>query len=271
MPDRDVLDAFRADVAPPADDVRARARARLLAATELPPRRDRGRRRWVVPGVATGAVAVALLLAVQPWDRSSEGVVARAAAAVSPTGDTVVHLRAVGHGLPPSFELWQVGTSGPFRIEAVGSLPTGTCTIESGFDFSARRESRWDPRFHRVDVQQIPANQLQNYRTFGVFTEVRRNLARGVFREDGAARIGSRAVIRLVPTSPPAGTHVVYYVDARTYAPVRWQLDRTRWYDVPVYQQLPVTPANLARTSVEAQHPDAPTHTGLGTPGCRAQ
>jgi hypothetical protein len=60
-------------------------------------------------------------------------------------------------------------------------------------------------------------------------------------------------------------------VDARTYAPVRWQLDRTRWYDFTTYQQLPVTPANVALTNVQAQHPNAPVRRGLGIPGCRAR
>jgi hypothetical protein len=84
-------------------------------------------------------------------------------------------------------------------------------------------------------------------------------------------RIDGRDVIRLVPKHGKTfrGT-MAYDVDARTHAPVRYEVNERQWYDITVYERLPASAANLALASVRASHAGTPVVSGSSSGGCGA-
>jgi hypothetical protein len=276
MRDTDLIDAFRDDASPPREEVRIRARARLLEQVALderrggPPRR-RPVRRLVggVVGLSAALAAAVVLLVVEPWQPTGETAVARAATMVSPEPRTVLHIRMDGHRISsPFFEQW-IAPDGSWRELHGGSDPAGPCTIEDGYDASSRTASTYDPRTRTVYSLPLPPAQAR-LAQLDPMAKVREWLSGGRLRAAGDTLLDGRPVTRLVPTH---GTSlfgaIAYYVDARTGRPVRWQVDATQWYDFTTYERLPATPRDLRLASLQDQHPQAAARHGWGaTGGC---
>jgi hypothetical protein len=274
MPDPNLLDAFRADTALPPDAVRSEARSRLLAELQRPstPRRRGHRaRRMLVIGTALAAAAVVI---AQPWQtRAGGGDVARAAAALALKPGTIIHVRAVGHKIySPFSETWFVAGGGPWRDRHGGQNLEGPCTVEIGYDPRTGIFSTWDRSAGTIDVRRLPAGSSERYLPPDPIALVRRWVASGQLHTAGRTRIDGRDVVRLEPAAhgtvwlQTTGGKLLgysrYFVDASTFAPVRWQVNATQWYDYTIYERLPATPATLALTSVRAQHPNAAEHAG---------
>lgn len=104
------------------------------------------------------------------------------------------------------------------------------------------------------------------------FAEIRRHLDDGALIETGRAEVNGREAIRIEPRDrtglPDYGRigelagEVAYYVDAGTYAPLRWVVSDTQHYDVEAFEYLPETAENLALVSVPGAHPGAPVVAG---------
>ena len=270
MPDSTLLESFRADAAPVRDDVRATARARLLdtIAREhvLEPRATRRPRRRTLVLAALSAAATLLVIA-EPWQTNDNDAVARAAAMVSPRRGSVLHVRAVGHRIyTPFMEQW-LAPDGSWREEHGGTGPSGRpCTVEEGYEAATHVQSTFDAATGSIYRHMLSPSQVRFASQPDQIALVRGWLARGQLRSAGTALVDGRRVIRLVPSHGRQSLlgAIAYYVDARTYAPVRWQVNRTQWYDFTVYRQLPATPMNLALASIGAQHPHATLRRGWG-------
>jgi hypothetical protein len=275
MSEPNLLETFRADAAPVRDRVLMGARARLVAemGRPSPPRRRdrRALRRALVLGTA---VAAAALVIAQPWQTRAGGDdVARAAAALAPKPGTIIHVRSVGHRIySPFSETWFVTGGGAWRNRHGGENANGPCTVETGFDPRTGIFSTWDASTQTIDVRSVPASTRGRDSPSDPTAQVRRFVAHGELHAAGHARIDGRDVIRLEPAAH--GTvwmqatdgkllgYSRYFVDARTFAPVRWQISSTQWYDFTIYERLPEDQATLALTRVRAQHPSAPVHAG---------
>jgi hypothetical protein len=271
MPDIDLIAAFRADAAPPSDEVRAQARGQLLGAiAETPTRRlaplrlpSRG---WLALAAALGAVAIVMIAA--PWQTAGRDDIARAAAMVALKPGTVLHVRADGHKIYTPFSEQWIAPDGSWRDEHGGSSAAGPCTVEGGFNAATHVLSVYDAPTRTVYSRHLGEAMARLSAYPDQIAQVRAWLAAGQLHGDGEARIDGRRVTRLVPTHGQRLRGVkAYYVDARTSAPVRWQLNAAQWYDFTVYERLPATAANLALTSIRAQHPEAALRRGWGRRG----
>jgi hypothetical protein len=268
MRDTELLDTFRRDVAPATEATRARARAQLLEAIEHEPgamraRTRRPRRRLLV--LAAAVCAAAMLVVVEPWHTTSRNVARAASAMVDVKRGTILHLRADGHNIYTPFSEQWLAADGSWREQHGGSNASGPCTVEDGFDAPRRVMSSYDPPTNSIYWRKIPLAQGQ---FAAPITQLRGWLTSGQLRAAGKARIGGRNVTRLVPTHGKTLLGVqAYYVDSRTSAPVRWQINGKQWYDYTIYEQLPATRKNTALTSINALHPNATQHRGWGAPG----
>lgn len=275
-PDRNVAAAlFEALPPPPADhhldweDVLGRAATRNGVETE--PQRDRGRApQWRRRGVLlalTATVGMALVVA-WPTDRGgSDAVIERAAAALMPAQDQILHVRADGHNIySPFSETWRT-TTGPIIVRSRwgGSNADGPCTIEFSYDAAARTMATWDAPTETIYWRRQEERTEKEIGFPDPLREIRAHLAAGKLREAGRQTIDGRPVIRLEPAQAPAegaagraGDPVfAYAVDARTYEPVRWEISPTQWYDYTIYEYLPSNEQTRELLSLEAQHPAA--------------
>lgn len=275
-PDHYVAAALFEAVPPPAaerhldwDDVLGRAATRK--GIEIEARQDRGRstqwrRRGVLLALAA-AVGMALVVA-WPTDRgTTDAVIERAAAALMPTQDQILHVRADGHNIySPWSETWRM-TAGPIMIRSrvAGSNAEGPCTIEFSYDAAARTMATWDAPTETIYWHRVDERTEKEIGFPDPMREIRAHLAAGDLREAGRQTINGRAVIRLepadgVPTGGegrPGDANFAYAVDASTYEPVRWEISPTQWYDYTTYEYLPNNEQTRELLSLEAQHPAA--------------
>jgi hypothetical protein len=236
-------------------------------------RRARRPRRLVVRTVlvAAGAVAVALgVLSVLPG--SGPSVVERAAAALTVSDGSILHVVQVGTATNPDgvtatmrVETWEQSTS-PYdrRDITVG----GNRRLESGSEND--QAELYDPAANTLYVPQVPATgatsgkpvagkpQAPAERASGdrYKEKILSLLASGELHEDGHVTVQGRDAIRLVSEDGS----VQLSVDAGTYEPIEWRDTAGGWTAVaqfPTYEHLPSTDANRALTSLRAQHPSA--------------
>lgn len=159
-------------------------------------------------------------------------------------------------------EVWQQNTP-PFDERNLGFAPDGTRRRELAT--AAGRPQYYDPSTNTIhttspDVavprRDAPGGEITGQ---GLVERMRIFLKSGDAHEDGQVTIDGRDAIRIVAED------LVLIVDANTYQPIEW---RTRLTDaggrfdtsttrIETYEWLPATPANLALTSLTAQHPDA--------------
>lgn len=268
MRDTELLDSFRADAAAASDATRANARARLLDAIEheTAARRPRTRRppRRLLALAAALCMAVVLVIA-EPWQATGRNVARAASAMVAVKPGTILHIRADGHNIYTPFSEQWIAADGSWREQHGGSNASGACTVEDGYDATSRVMSNYDPRTNSTYHRKI---SLALGQLAAPISHLRGWLTSGQLHAAGTTRIDGRTVTRLVPTHAQTLQGVrAYYVDARTSAPVRWQINATQWYDFTIYEQLPATRKNIALTSIHAQHPHATQHRGWGAAG----
>jgi hypothetical protein len=229
-----------------------------------PGMRRRPRRRLLALGALIGATAV--LAIAEPWQTSGDDAVARAAAVVSPKRGGVLHIRSEGHRIYTPFSEQWTAPDGSWREQHGGTDMSGPCTVEDGYDAKTHVLSTFDAGTNTIYRHTLSRAQIRFASQPNQIAQVRTWLAHGQLRSAGAALIGDRRTLRLVPSNGRRSLlgAIAYYVDARTYAPVRWQLNGTQWYDFTIYRELPGTAANLALASIRAQHPDAALRQGWG-------
>jgi hypothetical protein len=274
MRDADLLDSFRDDASPPREEVRSRARARLMEQVALERRQGVPARRRPVRRVVVGLVGLCAMLAtavvlvvVEPWQPTGESAVARAATMLAPHARTVLHIRMDGHHIySPFFEQW-IAPDGSWREKHGGTGPSGPCTVEDGYSASDQIASTYDVRTRAIYRLPLPPAQIRLAR-LDPMAKVRSWLSGGRLRAAGEIILDGRRVTRLVPTRGKSlyGA-IAYYIDVRTAQPVRWQVNATQWYDFTAYDRLPATPRNLRLTSLRAQHPQATLRHGWAAGG----
>lgn len=194
-------------------------------------------------------------------------MIERAAAALIPAQDEILHVRTEGHNLyPPWSESWRT-TTGPIMIRSRvrGSNAEGPCTIEWSYDAAARTMANWNARAGTIYWHRVDERTEREIRLSDPLREIRAHLANGDLRKGGRQTINGREVIRLEPadgTSPgaegrPGDAVFAYAVDAESYRPVRWEISPTQWSDYTTYEYLPNTQETRKLLSLEAQYPAA--------------
>jgi hypothetical protein len=255
--DLQVLLEFRRDTPEP-DAETARRIYRVATA-----RRGAGPRRLAFRFVAVGAAAAALalgVLSVLPGDDPS--AVARAAAALNPSGDTILHAvvlstRSDEPGSTERTETWQLNAP-PYDRREVTSR--GEHATADG------RPQYYDPRTRTIYVVP-PETELPPARPQGaeVFDRLSHLLASGEAREDGRVTVEGRDAVRIVFSNG------LLLVDADTHEPIESRLVSDDGITVTsrfqTYELLPATEANLTRLSLTAQHPGAAVEPSLRIEG----
>ena len=249
-------------------------------------------RRVLIFGAAAVAIALAALTVASPW-RAGPTILDRAAAAIAaPASGQILHERIALHSGPfnPSaavnVQIW-LDSAPPHRfrvrfdrqplVEAGGTVG-GVGALS--YDFAS---DVLDPVALGFRVSQSDLDPVGFIRTA---------LASGQAQPDGSTAIRGRKVLRIRVTSQLRGRRVpiaLYYVDARTYEPVRITIPPgdfkpraslhglplifvtalpyglpdsagnhfTLIYDFAKYQQLEPTANNRKLTNIRAQHPHA--------------
>ncbi len=232
------------------------------------PRPGRSRRAMIAVGGCVALALVGVLLAL-PRGGGGVDVVERAAAAITPAPDTVLHYRINGVRIyTPYAEVWQ--TTGPptrVRARAQGTDQSNEpCVFEYSvvLDGAGRSEIRswWNPTAGTVHSARRLTGPPGSFVYPDPFASLQKHLAAGALREAGREALDGREAILLLPRDPAGlpeygrfgepSKKAAYYVDAETYRPLRWVVDRT------ADQYLPAVPANTALVSVEGAHPGAP-------------
>jgi hypothetical protein len=248
---------------------------------------SRPRRRVAVVAIGCAVVAVVGLMVARGRDGGID-VVSKAAAAISPRSGEILHYRLDGVRIvTPYYEEWQIAgppkrsrgiTQGSDRSGDPCLLETSVVLDESG---TSEVRSSWDATTNTVYVS--PPRALPGPPILpDAFVELQKHLAEGDLVERGRDTINGRAAILLEPRDVSGLSEegrfgdltqeFAYYVDATTYAPVRWVVSRKygQYYDVPVFEYLAANPANLALVSVDGAHPGSritgasPPSTGCG-------
>jgi hypothetical protein len=296
---------LRAERGVPAD-AQERVRERLLqivdgeAAPDVRSARGlRIRPRWslrmVAVTVVAGGIALGLLgalpesgpLSLLPGGGSS--AVARAAAALTGPGGTIVHARASvtvtsvdGSAVTRPVEIWQQ-SSPPFDSREVvlrgGAFRPELATVDGSREF-------YDPRTNTIYTEPSrkppggaagkPAESgggsgLDPLAPDFSVERLRSLLTSGRAHEDGRVSVDGRAAIRIVSSAP----EMTLIVDADTYKPLEWQVPaagaagHALTVRFETYEWLPATAASAALVSLSAQHPGATRRTappdGAGT------
>lgn len=292
----DLLREFRASGSAPS------AEARALAQTRVEAEAARMERRLVAPlvshgrlavaaavGVATAAAAVGLLLAA-PWQQGpgaltpaqAANVLRRVAAATSPKPGWVFHERTVtlAPGYPQRTEdIWRQDAP-PYRFRTVSQWSDDTPSVEVGGTTEPPRLFVYDAASRRLyrNPPQIP---LRHGPYQDQALALRQQLAGkpvtpqgGRWRVMSRTKLDGRSVYRLTLVMPPPIGYVRldYYVDAKTYVPVRVVTptianpsanEVTRF---EVYEYLPPTADSLKLADIRAQHARVATEPGTRMP-----
>jgi len=271
--------------------------ARRLSLSAGPARSIRQRRprrpRWGLLLIGAAVVVAALVLTVtSPW-RGGPTVVERAAAAM-PTltsgqilseSITIRPSTSGARGGATHVRVWIEGAAPHrFRVTFDGPRPLdvgGTLGGVTGLSYAASHDVL-DPVAFGSPVAQVDLD---------LAAFVKDALTSGRAKLEGTTTTGRRAVRRIRVSSPDGVPIALYYVDVRTYRPVRvailpaprldpnrlgfplssftflqggvvLDLSRvTRRYpfvcDVAGYRHLPPTAANRKLTNIRAMHPDA--------------
>ncbi len=241
-----------------------------------------------------GAAAAALFLSA-PWN-GSPGFLAKAQAALTPPPGSVLHMKWQSTDYPTNpqctvtrgpHEIW-IDQTEPHRYRALffgidpylpGDPRAHVCSKSTRFEWGGTltvgARAEWALRF-------VPPNRLSfNTYTFNFpwdpVADLRRAISTGHAHDEGKTQLDGRTVERIrlsrLPCSDPNSTHcpdtAYFYVDPETFAPVELDgfgiiappgVPAVRYRSITRYltfEYLPRTAANLALTSIRAQHPNA--------------
>jgi hypothetical protein len=236
--------------------------------------------------------AVAALLFVAPWSRSPS-FLARADAALTPPAGMIVHekwqLTSVAKDLNCTVkhkptEIW-IDETRPYRYRVLLNelLPLPANYTRRAYACSAGAESEIGGSFDSGQpLRFVPPNTLVPTGRFGYSVDsvkdLRDAIRAGTAHDEGKTQLDGRTVER-IRTDPPAACSDAdcfrkpryTYVDPKTFQPVEDICDDcgsikltglgvVRFRMVKrflTYEYLPRTKANLALTSIRAQHPTA--------------
>ena len=296
MNDLDLIREFGRDVDGPSEDAKRRAAARLAdAITDTATHKPRATVQSMRPrriGAVLGVVLVtaAALSIFTPW-KQSPGFLARAEAALTPPPSTILHLTTETTYTAKKFgctvtrgpsEYW-IDQTPPYQYRATNAF---FLSPDPGWDVAAQRrflctrgtQAEIGGNTDRLLVF-IPPHTLRRWGPFypaplDTVVALRRALAAGDARRDGETQLDGRTVERIrwtrpdCPIRPCEENPTFAYVDPQTLYPIRIDgpgvystRSTPRDIDVVVrfltYEYLPRTAANLALTSIHAQHPDA--------------
>lgn len=262
--DLQVLLEFRSDTPEPDAETTRRIYALVTGAGPREQPRRRGRRAFRVGAVALAAATVALgVLSVIPGGETSAA--ARAAAALNPSGDTILHTVVVSTESDThrseTIESWQLNAPPYDRREVMdrGSRRVEFATLDGrpqAYDSLTNTISTVPPQIElpRPGPAKEGAQRLLEY--------MRNHLTSGDVREERVT-IGGRDAVRFVSSDQNA----MLVVDAESYEPIEWRLVSDEGITVTsrfqTYELLPATQANLALLSLRAQHPDAAVEPNL--------
>jgi len=297
MDDLDLIRGFRREVDGPSEDARRHGAARLAdAIKDTPTHKPRApalsvRPRRIGAVLAVVLVSAAALSIFTPW-KQSPGFIARAEAALTPPPSSVLHLTTETTYTTTKFgctvtrgptEYW-IDQTPPYQYRATNAF--SYLPVDPGQDVAVQRrllctrgtQAEIGGNTHRLLVF-IPPHTLRWWGPFypaplDTVVALRRALAAGDARRDGETQLDGRTVERIrwtpahCPIRPCEVNPTFAYVDPQTLYPIR--IDGPGVYstrstpigiDVVVrfltYEYLPRTAANLALTSIHAQHPDA--------------
>jgi hypothetical protein len=291
MDDLNLVRELLPQAAPPSDDSKRQASARLAQAIDHETRRGtsshphmlagrlvrlvrvRPRSTALVLATVVAAAAAALFVSA-PWN-DSPGFLAKAQAALTPPPGSVLHMKWETTSTPTTRgctvtrtnEIWIDQTpQHRYRGYLQDYPPAPDCsrgtTSEVGGTFDPLDTFRFKPP-NTLIREALSFN-------FGDPTEpVREALDRGFAHDEGETQLDGRTV-RRIRIDGPRGEPAYVYVDPATYSPV--EIRAAGCYAAPgttpikeadlvmrflVFEHLPPTATNLALTNIRAQHPNA--------------
>jgi hypothetical protein len=239
-------------------------------------RRDHRRRprrlalRLAVVGVAAAAMSLGVLSALPGDDPSA---VARAAAVLNPTADTVLHTVVVTTRVDPDgtrstgrTEAWQQN-SPPYDGREVSGTGNHSREIATANGRPEAYVALTNTIYTVVPGTKLPPASRPDTGEQRLVRYMRNLLASGEAREDGRLAVGGREAIRIVSSD----SKLTLVVDAESFEPIEWHSvsdEGSRLVSrFETYELLPATPANLALLSLRAQHPDAAVEPGVTVEG----
>lgn len=257
--------------------------------------RTRRRRRiaFRLGTIAATAVAIVLALGVAGVVTGrGPSVVDRAAAALTTSGDAVLHIRIRGEQTEPdgSVTTWESeswrATGEPFLQRHEITQSDGR-RVEWAFDgqlhhvYDADSNTVFEvskgqlgealaelaepgkpaPRANAEDTKKASQDRAAVMNSAASSEELRDGvlamLESGDARADGHVTVDGRDAIRIVSVEKQA----TYLVDATTYDPIAWRTEEvggsTTTLRFLAYEELPATEANRSLVDLRAQHPDA--------------
>ena len=263
----------------------------LSRATHDPPLRrfqailkPSSRRNRVVLAMGTGlAAAVVAVGVVGPW-HGGPSLVERAAAAISPSKDKILHLvmSESDAGTTIRTESWQFGDpleairisrSGPGFNRDSSMKVTTTSTTSDGSIALRGRTVGYCPIDRTLRTVADGLSILAASAPIGALpgsgdpaAQIQAALDSGALHEGSRTRIGAQDVVKLVgrtPGSPDVALDVSYYANAQDLLPVRleWVSEQSpiaHVIDFTTAERLPTTADNLALLNVATQHPGSP-------------
>jgi hypothetical protein len=281
---------FRSGAAPPSEQARQRASARLARAIDLERSLERavaerparvGVMSWVMKrrsyvGLAfvalAGAAAAALFLSA-PWNDSS-GFLAKARAALS-VKRGVLHVKWVDTYTPTTQgctvtrtnEIWMDETP-PYRYRGFlqGYPPPAPCSRGTKNEVGGTTDPMETFVFEPPNKLAV---QAMSYSYLDLTDFVLGAIDQGRAHDEGDTQLDGRTVRRIRIESP---FPTYFYVDPETFMPVEIRAPALHGGPTPnakvtkvadtvqrflVYEYLPRTAANIALTDIRAQHPNA--------------
>jgi hypothetical protein len=242
---------------------------------ERSPRRTTRRRRLIWQGAAlvgAAAIVLAVLSVVNVFGANGPSIVEKAAAAIDPAKNAILHVKISGRETGKdgylsdwTEESWS-RTSSPNTLRQVQAFPEQPVT-DNVQDANGLAQM-YDPGTNSIYTQaaasmfKVAAGQAVPYGEM-----ILQLLSSGDAVVDGTEIIDGRECTRIVATkdygTAPDGTKygTWFYVDSATNYPVEWKLTRDGGKAVDIrfdtYELLPVNDANLAFFDLTAQHPGA--------------
>jgi hypothetical protein len=241
--------------------------------TSPEPRARRARARWRVPAVMAGALAAAVVVLSVLGGDGGDSIVARAYAAMDARG-VVIHWVSTSSVSSPnrsSVRHEEAWISGPDAHTIIsGTYPVAISSGGQRISYEAALNGnvlrRYDAIKHLITTARLvgsgsgpglPQDPLQTFRDF---------YNRGRVEADGTRIVaGHRVNVLIVHADAQARPTVVFYVDAKTAAPVEFisysyspghRLNGTITTVFQTYERLPLTPRTRALLSL-LPHPGA--------------
>ena len=239
------------------------------------PQRTTRRRRLIWQGallVGAAAIVLAVLSIVNVFGANGPSIVEKAAAAIDPVKNVVLHVKISGHeggadGYSSDWteEDWS-RMSSPYTWRQIQAFPDQPVvdTVQDANGLAQMYDAGTNSIYTQAAASMFRMDAGQTVPYGEMILDL---LHSGDAVVDGAETIGGRECTRIVATkdygTAPDGTKYGdwFFVDSRTNYPVEWKQTRDGGKVVDIrfdtYEFLPVNDANLAFLDLSAQHPGA--------------